>query len=140
MENERENLNAEQQRRFQIVKRLRERPTEEYLWEAVIACQEMKFVTYSGLSFRYELHRGKNWEYNRELWIDRREKSKSLAWSSVMLAFQKVKDGKVVVDRPKALGDIRGVTYIYAIFYRLGLIDVPEQVKEKMTGTTETGA
>lgn len=36
------------------------------------------------------------------------------------------------VDRPKALGDIRGVTYIYGIFYRFGLIDVPEKVKEKM--------
>ena len=26
---------------------------------------------------------------------------------------------------PKALGDIRGVTYIYGMFYRFGLIDVP---------------
>lgn len=33
---------------------------------------------------------------------------------------------------PKALGDIRGVTYIYGIFYRFGLIDVPDEVKEKM--------
>ena len=37
-----------------------------------------------------------------------------------------------VVDRPKALGDIRGVTYIYGMFYRFGLIDVPEKAKEKM--------
>ena len=37
-----------------------------------------------------------------------------------------------VVDRPKALGDIRGVTYIYGMFYRFGLIDVPDKVKEKM--------
>ena len=42
--------------------------------------------------------------------------------------------GKIgeVVDRPKALGDIRGVSYIYGMFYRFGLIDVPEKVKEKM--------
>lgn len=32
----------------------------------------------------------------------------------------------------KALGDIRGVTYIYGMFYRFGLIDVPDEVKEKM--------
>ena len=32
----------------------------------------------------------------------------------------------------KALGDIRGVTYIYGVFYRFGLIDVPDKVKEKM--------
>nr|WP_295255809.1 hypothetical protein [uncultured Blautia sp.] len=37
-----------------------------------------------------------------------------------------------VVERPKALGDIRGVTYIYGIFYRFGLIDVPDEVKEMM--------
>lgn len=37
-----------------------------------------------------------------------------------------------VVDRPKALGDIRGVTYIYAMFYRFGLIDASEKAKEKM--------
>ena len=34
---------------------------------------------------------GKNGEYNRELLIDRREKSKSLAWSSVVLAFENSK-------------------------------------------------
>ena len=32
----------------------------------------------------------------------------------------------------EALGDIRGVTYIYGMFYRFGLIDVPDEVKEKM--------
>ena len=37
-----------------------------------------------------------------------------------------------MVDRPIALGDIRGVTYIYGMFYRFGLINVPDEVKEKM--------
>ena len=37
-----------------------------------------------------------------------------------------------VVKRPKALGDIRGVTYIYGMFYQFRLIDVPDEVKEKM--------
>ena len=32
----------------------------------------------------------------------------------------------------KALGDIRGVTYIYGMFYRFGLIDVSDEAKEKM--------
>ena len=76
--------------------------------------------------------RGKKGEYTKELWIDRREDSKSLAWSSVMLAYHNI--GKIgeVVDRPKALGDIRGVSYIYGLFYRFGLIDVPDKAKEKM--------
>ena len=37
-----------------------------------------------------------------------------------------------IVERPKALGDIRGVTYIYGMFYRFGLINVPDEAKEKM--------
>ena len=59
-------------------------------------------------------------------------KSKSLAWSSVLLALHNIKKVGAVVDRPKALGDIRGVTYIYGMFYWFGLIDVPDEVKEKM--------
>jgi len=43
-----------------------------------------------------------------------------------------VKEVGAVVDRPKALGDIRGVTYIYGMFYRFGLIDVPDDAKCKM--------
>ena len=38
------------------------------------------------------------------------------------------------MNRPKALGDIRGVSYIYGLFYRFGLIDVPDKAKEKMGG------
>ena len=55
---------------------------------------------------------------------------KSLAWSSIVLALGNIKEE--VVERPKALGNIRGVTYIYGMFYRFGLIDVPDEVKEKM--------
>ena len=42
------------------------------------------------------------------------------------------KEVGAVVDRPKALGDIRGVTYIYGMFYRFGLIDMPDKVNGKM--------
>ena len=78
------------------------------------------------------MKKGRGDEFTKELWIDRREASKSLAWSSVMLAYHNI--GKIgeVVDRPKALGDIRGVSYIYGLFYRFGLIDVPDKAKEKM--------
>ena len=55
-----------------------------------------------------------------------------MAWSSVLLALRNMKKVGEVVERPKALGDIRGVTYIYGIFYRFGLIDVPDEVKEMM--------
>lgn len=71
-------------------------------------------------------------QYTKELWIDRRENSKSLAWSSILLALNNIKEVGAVVDRPKALGDIRGVTYIYGMFYRFGLIDMPDKVNGKM--------
>ena len=108
--------------------------SEEALWAAVIEFQGYKFRTYSGLPFSYKLKNGRGGTYTKELFIDRRENSKSLAWSSVLLAFGKIHEIGAVVNRPKALGDIRGVTYIYGMFYRFGLIDVPESVKEKIEG------
>ena len=114
------------------MKRWRADPTEENFWGVVVAYAGVKFKTYSGLPFSYEIKKGRNGGYTKELWIDRREKSKSLAWSSVLLALGNIKEIGAVVDRPKALGDIRGVTYIYGLFYRFGLINVPETVKEKM--------
>lgn len=121
-------VGAERQRRYRAMKRWRADPTEENFWGVVVAYAGVKFKTYSGLSFSYEVRKGRNGEYTKELWIDRREKSKSLAWSSVLLALSNIKGE--VVDRPKALGDIWGVTYIYGMFYRFGLIDVPDEVKK----------
>ena len=129
-EKEKISVGAERQRRYRAMKRWRADPTEENFWGVVLAYAGVKFKTYSGLPFSYEIRKGRNGQYTKELWIDRREKSKSLAWSSVLLALSNIKEE--VVDRPKALGDIRGVTYIYGIFYRFGLINVPDEVKEKM--------
>ena len=126
-------VGAERQRRYRAVGKLRTELTEEHLWEAVLLYSGVRFKTYSGLPFTYEIRKGRNGQYTKELWIDRREGSKSLAWSSVMLAYHNIgKIGKVV-DRPKVLGDIRGASYIYGMFYRFGLIDIPDKVKEKMT-------
>ena len=125
-------VGAERQRRYRAVKKLRMEPTEEHLWDVVLIYADRQFKTYSGLAFTYEVRKGRNGRYTKELWIDRREKSKSLAWSSVLLALENIKEIGAVVDRPKALGDIRGVTYIYGMFYRFGLIDVPETVKKMM--------
>ena len=129
-EKEKISVGAERQRRYRAMKLWRAHPTEENFWGVVLAYVGIKFKTYSGLPFSYEIKKGRNGEYTKELWIDRREKSKSLAWSSIVLALGNIKEE--VVERPKALGDIRGVTYIYGMFYRFGLIDVPDEVKEKM--------
>ena len=125
-------VGAERRRRYRAVRKLRSEPTEEHLWETVLLYSGVRFKTYSGLPFTYEIRKGRSGEYAKELWIDRRENSKSLAWSSVLLALSNIKKVGEVVERSKALGDIRGVTYIYGMFYRFGLIDVPDEVKEQM--------
>ena len=78
-------VGAERQRRYRAMKRWRTDPTEENFWGVILVYAGVKFKTYSGLSFSYEIKKGRNGEYTKELWIDRREKSKSLAWSSVLI-------------------------------------------------------
>ena len=125
-------VGAERQRRYRATKKLRAVPTEEHLWEVALLYSGVRFKTYSGLPFTYEIRKGRNGQYTKELWIDRRENSKSLAWSSVLLALSNIEKVGEEVARPKALGDIRGVTYIYGMFYRFGLLDVPDEAKRKM--------
>lgn len=104
----------------------------EALWNCLVAFQRYPFRTVSGLQFSYTIRIGKSGELTKELWIDRKE-SKSLTWSSIILAYNNAIKIKDEVGRPKALGDIRGVSYLYPIFWRFGLIRVPE----KMIATLE---
>ena len=101
-------VGAERRRRYRAVRKLRSEPTEEHLWGTVLLYSGVRFKTYSGLLFTYEIRKGRSGEYTKELWIDRRENSKSLAWSSVLLALQNIKKVGGVVDRPKALGGYPG--------------------------------
>ena len=137
MEENKEAQENLQEKREQALWRLHEERTEEALWDCVVAFQEFEFHTYSGLPYSYNMKYGRSGTYTKELWINRREKSKSLVWSSVRSAYQKVlelqqESERPVVERPKALGDIRGITYIYGIFYELALLEMPETAKEKI--------
>ena len=68
----------------------------------------------------YQLKKGLDGFYNKELMISRRKESKTLAWSSIMLAFESALSFRdEVVPRPKARGDVRGISYIY--LYCIGL-------------------
>ena len=106
----------------QALSALKESPCEENLWDCVVAFRGYTFHTLTGLPFSYTIKTGRNGSLTKELWIDRRESSKSLSWSSVLLAYRNIKEIGAVVERPKALGDIRGVSYIYGMFCRFGLI------------------
>jgi hypothetical protein len=122
------------------------------LWQTVIAYQNYPFHTSSGLPFSYTVKCKKNGDYSGELIISRKEESKTLTKSSVMLAFHKVLDEITVVDvlskdgetttvlapaefkGPKAIGQIFGISYVYSMFWKWGLIKVPQKVAEKLQG------
>ena len=100
-EKEKISVGAERQRRYRAMKRWRGDPTEENFWSVVVAYVGVKFKTYSGLPFTYEIKKGRNGEYTKELWIDRREKRKSLdRQGTVCCAWEKTafeEDLKVVM-------------------------------------------
>ena len=92
------------------MKRWRTDPTEENFWGVVLAYAGIQFKTYSGLPFSYQIKKGRNGEYTKELWIDRRENSKSLAWSSVLLALKNTVAGKAAKAKEKELEEwLRGL-------------------------------
>lgn len=113
------------------VEALQENMSEEHLWKCIIAFQGYPFRTVTGLKYSYTLKKGRNGDYTKELFIDRRESSKSLAWSSIVLAFEKTGAG-VIYEKPKAIGDIRGISYIYPMLWRFGIIVVPEKAENIM--------
>lgn len=128
------------------IEELQKNKTEENLWNCIVLSQNRQLQTFSGLPYSYYLKIGRNGEYRKELWVDRRENSKSISWSSICLAFQRVLeywnqpaqpdlDDQLrmppVIDRPKALGDIRGVSYIYPLFHSFGLLEMPQKSERR---------
>ena len=131
--------NAERVRRYQAKKKFKEDCTEENLWRCIVVFQGHPFFTASGLPFTYTLKIGRNGTYTKELFIDRRENSKSLAWSSVKIAFEKAMEKPCTVfKRPKAIADVRGVSYSYSLLWRFGVINVPEEVEKKLRGNSKS--
>ena len=116
------------------------------LWDAVVAYQNQPLRTLSGLEFSYTVKHKKNGEYSGELLVSRKETSKTLTRSSVMLALHKVleqievteKDGTVLFappsyKGPKAVGQIFGISYIFSLFLEIGLIKTQTEISGKIT-------
>ena len=103
------------------------------LWDTAVSFQGYPFYTASGLPFAYEFRKGHGAEYNRELIVERRKERESIAWNSFKEAFYYALSlhGKVV-ERPEDLGDIPGISYIYPMLFRFGIIDAPDAVAERM--------
>lgn len=119
-------------KRRKYIEKLHEDLSEESLWDCLVAFPSYLFHTASELPFKYAIKVGRSGEYTKELLVDRREESKTLAWSSVVLAFKNAIAYEEIVQKPKSLGDIRGISYIYPVFYRFGLIQVPEKTRINM--------
>lgn len=92
----------------------------------------------TGLKYSYTLKKGRNGDYTKELFIDRRESSKSLVWSSIVLTFEKAEAG-VIYEKPKAIGDIWGISYIYPMLWRFGIMAVSEKVEFHFRGRKKRG-
>ena len=103
------------------------------LWAGVLAYQGKTFYTLSGLEFSYTVKHKKNGDYSGELLISRKETSKTLTRSSVMLAFHKVLaemkfkeiNGAAYLlppeyRGPKSIGQIFGISYIFSMFLEFG--------------------
>lgn len=52
---------------YDLMRRLQEEPSEEHLWDMILSYQNKTFKTYSGLPFTYEVRKGRNGEYTKEL-------------------------------------------------------------------------
>ena len=110
-----------------------------FLWDAVLTYQDQTLHTLSGLEFSYTVKHKKNGEYSGELLVSRKETSKTLTRSSVLLAFHKVLEATEVTAEgdeasfqppayrsPKAIGQIFGISYIFSLFLEFGLIRLQE--------------
>lgn len=113
---------------------LSENPTAETLWACLVAYEGEVFYTMSGLPFSYRIRIGRDGKQTRELLIDRCTQSKSLVFSSIERAFREAVV-RELVERPKALGDLRGVSYSYAILWKFGLFRAPVEAEDAMRGS-----
>lgn len=114
---------TEKERKSAAVSALQSNPNEETLWNCILSFQQETFHTVSGLEFAYDLKKGRNGEYTKELWISRRESSKPLTISTILLALNEAVRRKDECFRgPKSLLKVRGISYIYGMFLQWGLV------------------
>ncbi len=106
---------------------------ETVLFDAIVLFQNYPFYTLSGLPFEYRIKKCQDGLIDSVIEIKSNKFRMDLPWSVFMSAFDKALELRgEIIDNPGSLGDTKDVTYIFPIFYRLGLIEVPDQVAEKM--------
>lgn len=86
----------------------------EELWDYLKKYEGRQFYTSKGLPFKYTIRGG-------EMFVDRREKAKSITRSTVFRAYEKIYEGiqnSQPVPGPKKLG-LFGAPYIWSILMTL---------------------
>lgn len=96
-------VGAERQRRYRAVRKLRTEPTEEHLWEVVLLYAGVRFKTYSGLPFTYEIRKGRNAESVKYF----REENDGKLPSLKSLKKRKEKLTQEIAERKKAYAPLK---------------------------------
>ncbi len=87
------------------------------LWKCIVLFEGYGFKTVKGLKYKYIVKGG-------EIFVGRKESSKSITMSTVELAFQnalELMESVGAVTGPKKLGTL-GASYLYSMFLRFGVI------------------
>lgn len=106
-----------EKKRQAALSRLAEAPSEDALWDVIVLHEGYPFYTFKNLEFTYRVSGG-------EIFIDRKQKSKSITKSTVFMAYRIAKqrmeeDG--FVKGPKKL-ETFGASYLYPMFIHFGII------------------
>ena len=106
---------------------------DQMLWNVLLMHENFAFVTARGLKFKFKIKGG-------ELFVNRKENSKSLTKSSIFMAFHNAirlqyQDG--FVKGPKKLGTF-GASYLYAIFIKFGIITDKQVAADDVSADNET--
>lgn len=114
-------LNAERIKKYRkrrmAVTKLRQSKHISDLWKCIVLFEGYSFKTARGLKFKYIVKGG-------EIFVDRKESSKSITMSTVELAFHnalELMDSIGAVTEPKKLGTF-GASYLYPMYLRFGVI------------------
>ena len=94
---------------------------DDYVWNLIVENEGHCFTTIRGLPFTYKIKRNKAGNLLGEIIIDRRN-AKTIPRSSIVLAYEKVKEHGGTVNGPKKLG-VFGASYLFPIFLELGLCE-----------------
>lgn len=111
-----------EQERACIIEKLREDGAEQTLWDAIVLYEGYPFRTVKDLEFQYRVSGG-------EIFIDRKQKSKSITKSTVLMAYanaRRLMEEVGFVKGPKKL-ETFGASYLYPMFLHFGIIRAKPQ-------------